>query len=267
MSDRRISGGRGFHPLAEWIAGHPGLVAGVTVVEPGEGAGSASDYGLSSGGDPGTLERRYLRLARAAGMSSAAVGRQVHGVTIHHVKSVEPQRLHIVGEVDGLVTAEPGVLLTVTAADCVPVFVADTGLRCVGMMHAGWRGASAGILPGGLSDLQRLFGVQPESIRVHLGPSICGACYEVGSEVLEAFGRPPVGPALLDLRSELERQAEEAGVPPSSITRSEWCTRCGSVRLHSHRASGPEAGRMAAFVGIQPAREQGIRGEGRELRA
>jgi copper oxidase (laccase) domain-containing protein len=130
------------------------------------------------------------------------------------------------------------------------------------MMHAGWRGASAGILPDGLAELQRLFGVQPESIRVYLGPSICGTCYEVGTEVLEAFGRPSVGRALLDLRSELQRQAEEAGVPPASITRSEWCTRCGSVRLHSHRASGPEAGRMAAFVGIQPAREQGDEGRG-----
>ena len=262
MSDGRTRAKRRFHPLAEWTAGHPGLVAGVTEVMPGEGAGSDSDYGLTSGGDVETLERRYVRLARAAGMFSAAVGRQVHGVTIHEVEAVEPQRLHIVGEVDGLVTGEPGILLAVTAADCVPVFVADTGLRCVGMLHAGWRGASAGILPEGLAELRRLFDVSPESLRIHLGPSICGTCYEVGAEVLQAFGRPPVGPALLDLRSELEAQAAEAGVPPASITRSEWCTRCGSVPLHSHRASGPEAGRMAAFVGIQPGPDWRIGSEG-----
>jgi hypothetical protein len=191
----------------------------------------------------------------------------VHGVSIHRVRSAEPERLHVVGEVDGLVTGEPGVLLVVTAADCVPVYVADTELRCVGMMHAGWRGASAGILPKGLAELRRGFGVPPESVRIHLGPSICGVCYEVGTEVLEAFGYSTETPALLDLRSELESQAVKAGVPPGSISRSEWCTRCGDVRFHSHRASGSEAGRMAAFVGIRPGPEEGVQRAGRELRA
>lgn len=256
-----------YHGLGPWTAGIPRLVAGVTAVEAGEGAGSISDYGLTSGGAPAVVEQRYVGLARAVGMESAAVGRQVHGVEVRAVDAVPPGRLRVVGDVDGLVTGTTGLLLAVTAADCVPVFIADAQQRGVGLLHAGWRGAAAGILFRGLEALAREYGVEPESVRVHLGPAICGSCYEVGAEVLGAFGLSSDGPARLDLRSELEDQATQAGVSAGSITRSEWCTRCGPVPLHSHRASGASAGRMAAFLGLHPGTRSRPKQMPRELRA
>ena len=80
-------------------------------------------------------------------------------------------------------TGQPGVLLTVTIADCVPVFIADPVRRAVGLFHAGWRGTAAGVFESGMATLGEAFGSTPGDITVHLGPAICGECYEVGPEV------------------------------------------------------------------------------------
>jgi len=221
-------------------------------VPPGAGAGSEADFGLATGGSSGDVERRYQRLAIATGMQFAVVARQVHGTRILEADSWSGSGSRVIGEADGFVTSARGVLLAVTAADCVPVFIADVGGRCIALLHAGWRGAAGGILEVGLSVLADRFGVEPEDVTIYLGPSICGACYEVGVEVLRAFGRDAAGPAGLDLRAELERKAVESGVPAERVVRSRWCTRCGPVRLHSHRAQGGKAGRMAAFLGLLP---------------
>jgi YfiH family protein len=183
-------------------------------------------------------------------MRSCAVARQVHGVRVVEVGSSAPGQLHVAGEADGLVTATEGVLLAVTAADCVPVYVIDVDARRVALLHAGWRGAAAGIVERGLSALAEI-GRGSSSLAVHLGPAICGSCYEVGEEVLRAFGVASKAPARLDLRAELAARVVSAGVPAAAVTRSEWCTRCGPVYLHSHRARGRGAGRMAAFVGLE----------------
>jgi len=221
-------------------------------VPPGAGAGSAADFGLTTGGSSRDVERRYQMLASATGMHSSVVARQVHGTLIVEADSASASGSSVVGEADGVVTSARGVLLAVTAADCVPVFIVDRGGRCIALLHAGWRGAAGGILEGGLSMLADRFGVEPENVTVYLGPSICGSCYEVGVEVLRAFRSDAAGPAQLDLRAELARKAVESGVSAERVVRSRWCTRCGPVNLHSHRARGAEAGRMAAFLGLLP---------------
>jgi YfiH family protein len=201
-------------------------------------------------------------------MLSAVVARQVHGIRVADVTSLTGVGTHVVDEADGLVTSVPGVLLAVTAADCVPVFLADVRGRGIGALHAGWRGVAAGILESGLGLMRQAFGVMPGEQAVYLGPAICGECYEVGDDVLRAFGRDASGPARLDLRSELARQARAAGVPADRVTRSAECTRCGPTRFHSHRARAAGAGRMAAFVGLKlpAARQSGADHTGRELR-
>jgi len=225
-------------------------VAGITAVSDAGGCGSESDFGLATGGTAWDVTRRYERLSRTTGMHSAAVARQVHGTRILEVNSSPGGGVFVVGEADGLMTSVPGVLLAVTAADCVPVFVVDVGRRCVALLHAGWRGVAAGILELAVHTIERRFGTDSQALAVYLGPAICGVCYEVGGEVLRAFGMEASRPSGLDLRSELEIRAVEAGVPVDRIRRSEWCTRCGPVRLHSHRRQGSEAGRMAAFLGL-----------------
>jgi YfiH family protein len=207
-------------------------------------------------------------LASATGMHSFAVARQVHGTHIVEAATSSGGESGVVGEADGFVTAAKGVLLAVTAADCVPVFIVDLEGRCIALLHAGWRGAAGGILEVGLSMLKARFGVEPANVSMYLGPSICGSCYEVGVEVLRAFRPDAAGPAQLDLRTELAQKAVRAGVSAQRVVRSQWCTRCGPVHLHSHRALGVKAGRMAAFLGLVPEtpRAPGPRPRGRELR-
>jgi YfiH family protein len=225
----------------------------MTVVAEAEGAGSGGDYGLDTGGSAWEVTRRYERLAGATGMHSSVVGRQVHGTRIVEVNSPPGGGVLVVGAADGLMTSASGVLLAVTAADCVPAFVADVEGRCVALLHAGWKGTAAGILELAVEQAGRRYGVGPGDLSVYLGPAICGVCYEVGPEVLSAFGREGSCPSSLDLRSELENRAVEAGVLANRVSRSDWCTKCGPVRLHSHRGQGSKAGRMAAFLGRLPA--------------
>lgn len=237
----------------DWEAVAPGIVAGITAVADADGAGSSSDFGLGTGGSAWEVARRFEALAGATGMHSPVIGRQVHGSRIVGVDSTPGPGVFVVGDADGLMTSAEGVLLAVTAADCVPAYLADLEGRCVALVHAGWRGAAAGIIERAVTGLERRYGIDPGYLAVHLGPAICGECYAVGPEVLTALGKPEDGPSRIDLRSELADRAVGAGVAPERVSRSDWCTKCGPVRLHSHRAQGSNSGRMAAFLGLLPA--------------
>jgi len=235
------------HP--NWEALADGLVCGITEA-------AAGSFSLAMGSEKDAIEA-YASLGQTLGFRLVAVGRQVHGCDVATVTRVpaEPAgggstdvRVAVRGRFDGLVTADPDVLLASTAADCVPVHLLDPGARVIGLVHAGWRGVAGGILERGL---ERLFerGGDRERVRVHLGPAICGGCYEVDRPVLDRFGID-ADRARLDLRGVLVAQALGAGVQSVHITVSALCTSCGNADLHSHRASGGEAGRMAAFMGF-----------------
>ena len=148
--------------------------------------------------------------------------------------------------VDGHITTVPGTALAVTVADCTPVLVAHPR-GAVAMLHAGWRGTAAGILPAGLARLAEL-GYPPGECRVHLGPAICGKCYEVGPEVLEAIhGTSDGTKGYLDVRAVLYRQARDVGV--HAVTIDEGCTRCHPSRYFSHR--GGDSGRLLGLVTVE----------------
>ncbi|MDP2479116.1 MAG: polyphenol oxidase family protein [Candidatus Palauibacterales bacterium] len=237
-----------FRNLA-WEKARPGLAAGIT------GVGPDSDYGLTTAPDPWTLADRVDRLCARLGATAAAMVRQVHGRCVVPLEVAPDRGLLLAGTGDGLVCARPGTLLVVTAADCVPVYLLDPPSGTLGLVHAGWRGAAAGVLEAGVEAMSHLGAAPPERIRVHLGPGICGRCYEVGPDVLQAFGRPASASGHVDIRSELALRARSAGVRPAHLSRSTWCTRCSRDQFHSHRGMGGEAGRMAAFLGwVTPAR-------------
>jgi len=82
-------------------------------------------------------------------------------------------------------------------------------------------------------------------IVMHCGVGICGACYEVGSEVAMRFGL--TGTVKLDLRAVLTRHARDLGI--EEVTTSPWCSAEGRDRFLSHRASKGRDGRMAASLG------------------
>ncbi|MFV1987162.1 MAG: polyphenol oxidase family protein [Gemmatimonadota bacterium] len=204
--------------------------------------------------DCDVLIAAYTDLAVDTGFDSVAVPRQIHGHDVDVVvrgKMPRHSRVRVLlpGRLDGLVTADAGVLLASTAADCVPIYLLDSEARLLGLLHAGWRGVAGNILDRGIEALQRL-GAARGRVRIHLGPAICGRCYEVDAPVLGRFGSPAER-ALLDLRGALIAQALDAGLNDANVTVSTHCTSCGPANLHSHRASAGEAGRMAAFMGFR----------------
>ena len=130
-----------------------------------------------------------------------------------------------------------------TVADCVPVFVGHPS-GAFALLHSGWRGTAAGILPAALERLRAL-GVAPAELRVHTGPAICGACYEVSPDVAaELTGRRPDAATCVDLRAIIADQARAAGV--RAISSSPECTRCDNALLFSHRAG--DAGRQLGVM-------------------
>jgi hypothetical protein len=121
-------------------------------------------------------------------------------------------------------------------ADCVPVFIAHPG-GATALLHSGWRGTVARIVERGVEALAQR-GVPASELHVHLGPAICGNCYEVSPEVFgQLTGRAVERPTTVDLRAVIADHARAAGVRHLSI--SPLCTRCDNDRLFSHRAGDP----------------------------
>ena len=237
--------------LSQWEALDPNVVGGITTAERGDFvvAGAASERVAAVYGD----------LARELGFRRVSVPDQVHGTDLMEIGAAPVPdagdcTVSRAGCVDGQFVGGPGWLLAATAADCVPIYLWSGELGRIGLVHAGWRGAAAGILPRAISRLVCGLDRGPPGavgdLRVHLGPAICGHCYEVDTPVLSAFGLGGTR-ARLDLREVLAAQAATAGVARDAVSSSRFCTACGPGDLHSHRASGGTAGRMAAFLGLR----------------
>lgn len=239
---RERPGGGGIPVLEHpgWAEEFPWLVQGVTA--------APFDLRLFGGSGEG-VEERWDRLRSELGFGSVVHARQVHGPdSLVHEGAEAGVAAGFVG--DGHLTVVPDLLLTVSIADCVPVYLVDPHRRVIGILHAGWRGVAAGVLPQALETMEERWGVDRRDLRMHLGPAICGGCYEVGPEVHAALGLDePSEPRPVDLRGLLLRQATAAGIDEGASSVSRWCTRCEPERFFSHRAGS--AGRQVGFIGIR----------------
>jgi YfiH family protein len=149
-------------------------------------------------------------------------------------------------EADGHIAVEKGIALAVGVADCVPVFIAHPS-GIVALLHSGWRGTAARITTEAIAALARN-GLPPDELAIHLGPAICGRCYEVSAEVREQLtGQPVTRPGHVDLRSLIAEQASETGVQKISVSAS--CTKCDNDRFFSHRAG--DKGRQIGVIAAQ----------------
>ena len=155
-------------------------------------------------------------------------------------------------EGDALISSEPGVLVGVRTADCVPILLVDPISHTVAAIHAGWRGTVANISVSVVAELA-VRCTTPGNLLAAIGPSIGSCCYEVGPEVARRFETwlPEMGqvdsPVRLDLRGINEIQLRAAGV--SGIWKSAECTFCTAEKFFSFRRERERAGRMVCFVG------------------
>jgi YfiH family protein len=208
----------------------------------------AGTFGTNSDEPVSKVMGRWEGLQRAVASRAVrfATARQVHGarVVVHACDWVGWLR---VDEADGHIAPARGFALAVTVADCVPVFIAHRS-GTAGLLHAGWRGTAAGILGVAVRELKTR-GIDPGDLGVHLGPSICGSCYEVSPDVYAQLTGKVVDTAtMVDLRGLLASQASELGVRQIAV--SPFCTLCHQGRFFSHR--GGDTGRQIGVI-VSPA--------------
>ena len=174
-----------------------------------------------------------------------ATARQVHGARVV-VHSTAWEGWLRIDEADGHAAPARGTAAAISIADCVPVFIAHPS-GATALLHSGWRGTAARILDQGVTVLAH-HGFTARELRIHLGPAICGTCYEVSPDVhRQLTGREVSVPTPVDLRALLAGHARSLGVRHVSI--SPRCTRCDNDRFFSHRAG--DTGRQIAVLAAE----------------
>lgn len=191
--------------------------------------------------------------------------KQVHGTDALVVDRPVQQGELFEGGWDALVTNQPGLMVTVRTADCVPVLLHDPVRQVVAAIHAGWRGAVAGIVPKTVALLASRFGTVPKDVRMAIGPSAGACCYEVDEPVLTRLRNvfpewqsvvSPVNPqkAHLNLRAFVRRQALHEGLEGERIATVEACTICQPDEFFSYRREGVVKATMVSGIALVSSR-------------
>ncbi|MBC8479023.1 MAG: polyphenol oxidase family protein [FCB group bacterium] len=196
------------------------------------------------------LEQNRKIAAKAARVETAdlAIPFQVHSSDVAWVNHPG-----FFNEIDGLLSENNRIVLTLQVADCLPVFIRDMTRNRIGLIHAGWRGLTAGILEKAVIKL-RDAGTLVEDLKVYIGPAIQQEDYPVGAEVAACFCEKAKLPAdnrwKVSLQVEALERLTKAGVHPGSVRISEISSFSNST-CQSYRRDGIRSGRMFAFMGVK----------------
>ena len=219
------------------------------------------NLGTAVGDDAVHVAENRRRFVAATGAAPFWL-KQVHGATVLRATRQAPDAPP--PEADAAWTDEPGIACVVQLADCMPVLLAATDGRAVAAAHAGWRGLAGGVVEAALQAVCRAADCAPAEVQAWLGPCIGPRQFEVGADVLQAFGARP-GQAglkrfvpraaadgsprwLADLQGLAEDRLAAAGVRQVSAERA--CTVEQGSRFFSYRRDG-RTGRMAAAIWIR----------------
>lgn len=258
------------------------------IYSPGQRTGELNLGFTPSDSAENVLENRSRFCRAVAGDNGFALVtlRQIHSSLIRRVTAADAADQPL-WKGDGIMVSEPGLMLAIQTADCIPVLIADRKRRAVAAFHAGWRGTLKRIVENGVGRMRLEFGSKPEDMVAAIGPGIGQCCYAVGEEVRGEFlsqfsyaeelfrdvydsdpvkekypllfltarapGHSNIGPSLhLDLVEANRRQLFDAGVAPEAVFALDQCTSCHHDRFFSHRADHGFTGRMLSVIGIRP---------------
>lgn len=221
---------------------------------------------FSRGDDSEAVRENFRRVSQALGTEygNFVFTDQTHTTNVRRVgredagKGLTRERSYT--DVDGLITNEPGIVLSTFYADCVPLYFVDVKHRAIGLSHSGWRGTVGRMGRKTLEAMRAEYQTEPQDVICAIGPSICQSCYEVSSDVAEAFAAEfPAyegeileekgnGKYQLDLWRANERVLLDAGVRREHIAVTDLCTCCHPKLLFSHRATQGKRGNLGAFL-------------------
>lgn len=231
-----------------------------------EGIYESLNFSVARGDDPAAVLENYRRVAEAFGktVDDFVCTDQTHTTTVLQVGKEEcgygvtKERPYT--DVDGLITNEPGVILSTFYADCVPLYFVDPVHKAIGLSHSGWRGTVGRMGQKTLEAMAEAYGTKPEDVYAAVGPSICQDCYEISEDVADHFYQEFTGHGdeilinkgngkyQLDLWKTNEIVLLEAGIKPEHLAITNVCTCCNREVLFSHRASQGKRGNLAAFL-------------------
>ena len=252
---------RGFFALQDAVVGAVSTREGGVSKPPYDSA----NMGLHVGDDPVAVIENRRSFCSPIGIDSndLVCAEQVHGNRIATVTESDrgsgaASASDALSGVDGLLTDVPALPLAVFTADCVPLLLYEPVKRVVGIAHAGWRGTAAGTARALVESLQEHFDGDPGSCRIVLGPSAGPCCYEVGDDVVTAFGEHghPVarvfsddapGKPHLDLWEANTVQLERCGVPRGNVVWTKRCSVCSGAYF-SCRRDGAVTGRNMSVI-------------------
>ena len=188
---------------------------------------------------------------------------QVHGTDLLVIDAPNQELSHFHKiECDGIVTNQPGIMLAICVADCVPILLHDPVQGVVAALHAGWQGTAGNIAGKGVAAMVNLFGCDCKDIRAAIGPHIAGCCYEVDRPVRDAFQKAGAawdliaseqgeGKWLLDLGAANRLLLTDAGIAAAQIQTSDLCVSCNQELFFSYRRDGGDTGRQAGFIMLE----------------
>lgn len=264
--------------LRNWMNQNVRLTAGFSGKEGGvsHSPWSSLNTGLHVGDAHEHVIANRRRIAEAIGWSFEAwtCAMQVHSNRVAQVNAEDIGRGRneledVIGDCDALVTNVPGALLVSFYADCVPLYFYSPEQGAIALAHSGWRGTVGEIAVETINTLKAAYGVKPDRVLAAIGPSIGSCCYEVGGavigEVKQLLMRLGLeekveqrcmrlmdnGKAHLNLKEINYQLMLKAGILPSHIEMSNWCTGCRTDLFFSHRTEGGSTGRMASWIGIR----------------
>ena len=245
---------------ADWLLpdGLPGEVGAAMSTRQGGASGgpwASLNLGAAVGDEAAAVAANRSRFAQAIGAAPVWL-EQVHGAHVVRIGAADVGRSP--RRADASLTTEPGVACTVLVADCLPVLLAAPGSRGVAAAHAGWRGLAGGVVESALQALCEAAGCAPGEVSAWLGACIGPGRFEVGADVLHAFGAaaerrfaPRAGVSgkwLADLPGLARDRLRAAGV--RAVSGGHWCTFDDASRFFSFRRDGV-TGRMAAAIWIR----------------
>jgi YfiH family protein len=220
------------------------------------------------GDDPAAVDENRARFMASLGIpllrERLTMAEQVHGTTVRAVWGggvglgafAREDGPPPVPATDALVTTEPDAPIMLCYADCVPVVLVAPGLlRGVAVIHAGWRGALAGVVAQGVRRLAIETGAEPAEMLAYIGPHIGPCHYEVDAERLSqfanAFGTIAAAQGRLDLGAVVSLSLNGVGVPHSAVCRADVCTAERTDAFYSYRAEGLTGrhGALACILG------------------
>jgi polyphenol oxidase len=238
---------------SEVLSAVPGINHAFTTRNGGVSIGPYASMNLSAtiGDSVDAVTKNRNRLADVLGVNKSTIRlqTQIHGGTVERLtRNTDLEPL----SADAFLTSELGIPAIIGIADCVPVLLATNDGRAVGAIHAGWRGAVAGVISNAVDSMANWYDADPTELRAAIGPAIGACCFEVGDEVAENISEGFVvrnqSKAHVDLPGFVRHQLVSSGLAPGSIDVTDICTKCRTDLCFSHRGGEGNTGRMVAAI-------------------